>query len=45
MERIVQYVKDGAKLFDNYIPFKDGCDEEYEENLLRSIMIMLMKHG
>jgi len=24
---------------------KDGCDEEHEENLLKSIMIMLMKHG
>ena len=34
------------KLFDNYIPcIKDGCDEKHEENLLKSIMIMLMKHG
>ena len=42
MERIVQYVKDRTKLFDNYIPcIKDGCDGEHEENLLKSIMIML----
>jgi len=42
MERIVQYVKDGAKLFDNYIPcIKDKCDGEHAENLLKSIIIML----
>jgi len=34
------------KLFDNYIPcIKDKCDGENEENFLKSIMIMLMKHG
>jgi len=40
MERIIEYVKDRTKLFDNYIPcIKDGCDEERTENLLKSIMI------
>jgi hypothetical protein len=44
MERIVQLRID--KLFDNYIPcIKDKCDEEHAENLLKSIIIMLMKHG
>jgi len=44
MERIVQLRID--KLFDNYILcIKDKCDEGHEENLLKSIMIMLMKHG
>ena len=42
MERIVQYVKDRTKLFDNYIPcIKEECDEEHAENLLKSIIIML----
>ena len=42
MERIVQYVKDRTKLFDNYIPcIKDKCDGEHAENLLKSIIIML----
>jgi len=42
MERVIQYVKDRTKLFDNYIPYiKDKCDEEHAENLLKSIMIML----
>ena len=46
MERVIQYVKDRTKLFDNYIPcIKDKCDGEHAENLLKSIMIMLMKHG
>jgi len=44
MERIIQLRMD--KLFNNYIPcIKDECDEEHAENLLKSIMIMLMKHG
>ncbi|MEM2193159.1 MAG: hypothetical protein QW534_09865 [Candidatus Methanomethylicia archaeon] len=30
MERIIQYVKDRTKLFDNYIPcMKDRCDGEH----------------
>jgi hypothetical protein len=42
MERIIQYVKDRTKLFDNYIPcIKDECDGEHAEMLLKSIMIML----
>jgi transposase-like protein len=42
MERIIQYVKDRTKLFDNYIPcIKDECDEEYAKMLLKSIMIMM----
>ena len=42
MERIIEYVKDRTKLFDNYIPcIKDGCDEEHAKMLLKSIMIML----
>jgi len=46
MERVIQYVKDRTKLFDNYIPcIKEECGEEHAENLLKSIMIMLMKHG
>jgi len=44
MDRIIQLRID--KLFDNYIPcIKDECDEKHAENLLKSIMIMLMKHG
>jgi len=44
MEGIVQLGID--RLFDNYIPcIKNRCDEEHEENLIKSIMIMLMKHG
>jgi hypothetical protein len=42
MERIIEYVKDKTKLFDNYIPcINDGCDEEHAEMLLKSIMIMM----
>jgi len=42
MERIIEYVKDRTKLFDNYIPYiKDGCDEEHAKMLLKSIIIML----
>jgi len=42
MERIVQYVKDRTKLFDNYIPcIKDKCNEEHAKTLLKSIIIML----
>jgi len=37
MERIIEYVKDRTKLFDNYIPcIKDGCDEEHAEMLLNN---------
>jgi transposase-like protein len=42
MERIIEYVKDRTRLFDNYIPcIKDECDGEHAEMLLKSIMIML----
>jgi transposase-like protein len=42
MERIIEYVKDRTRLFDNYIPcIKDECDEEHAKMLLKSIMIML----
>jgi len=41
MERIIQYVKDRAKLFDNYIPcIKEECDEKHAENLLKSIIML-----
>jgi UV DNA damage repair endonuclease len=44
MERVIQYVKDRAKLFDNYIPcIKEECDEKHAENLLKSIIITLNK--
>ena len=37
MERIIQYVKDRTKLFDNYIPcIKDECDEKHAEMLLNN---------
>ena len=40
MERVIQYVKDRTKLFDNYIPcIKDECDEEHAKLLLKSIML------
>ncbi|MEM2793970.1 MAG: hypothetical protein QW511_04870 [Candidatus Methanomethylicia archaeon] len=30
MERIIQYIKDRTKLFDNYIPcMKDRCDGKH----------------
>ncbi len=39
MERIIRYVKDRAKLFDNYIPcMKDKCDNEHVSMLMRSIV-------
>ena len=42
MERIIGYVKDRTKLFDNYIPcIKDECDEEHAKMLLKSIIIMM----
>jgi len=42
MERIIEYVKDRTKLFDNYIPcINDECDEEHAEMILKSIMIIL----
>jgi transposase-like protein len=37
MERIIEYVKDRTKLFDNYIPcIKDECDEKHAEMLLNN---------
>ena len=46
MERIIQYHKDRAKLFDNYIPcMKDKCDNEHALILMKSIAYILNKHG
>jgi hypothetical protein len=37
IERIIEYVKDRTKLFDNYIPcIKDECDEKHAEMLLNN---------
>jgi hypothetical protein len=41
MERIIQLRID--KLFDNYIPYtKDECDKKHAENLLKSIIIIML---
>ena len=41
MERVIQLRID--KLFDNYIPcIKDECDEKHAENLLKSIIIIMI---
>ncbi|MEM2194057.1 MAG: hypothetical protein QW803_06265 [Candidatus Methanomethylicia archaeon] len=46
MERIIQYIKDRTKLFDNYIPcMKDRCDGEHALMLIKSIIYILNKHG
>jgi hypothetical protein len=44
MEKIIQLRIELSYSITTY-HIKDGCGEEYAENLLRSIMIMLMKHG
>ncbi|MEM1546431.1 MAG: hypothetical protein QXY40_01415 [Candidatus Methanomethylicia archaeon] len=36
MEKIIQYIKDRTKLFDNYIPLKDKRDNEYVSILMKS---------
>jgi transposase-like protein len=37
MERIIEYVKDRTKLFDNYIPcIKDECDEEHADSKINN---------
>ncbi|MEM1545528.1 MAG: hypothetical protein QXY40_06920 [Candidatus Methanomethylicia archaeon] len=46
MERIIQYVKDRTRVFDNYIPcMKDKCDNEHALMLMKSIAYILSKHG
>ena len=44
MERVIQLRMELSYSITTY-HIKDGCGEEDEENLLKSIMIMLMKHG
>jgi len=37
MERIIEYVKDRTRLFDNYIPcIKDECDEEHADSKINN---------
>ena len=42
MERIIQYIKDRTRLFDNYIPcMKDKCDNEHASILMKSTAYIL----
>jgi transposase len=42
MERIIQYVKDRTRDFDDYIPCrKEKCDKEHAHKLLSSIGFMI----
>ncbi|MEM1546574.1 MAG: hypothetical protein QXY40_00360 [Candidatus Methanomethylicia archaeon] len=46
MEKIVKYIKDRTKLFDNYIPCMKGkCNGEHASMLMKSIVYILNKHG
>ncbi|MEM1546131.1 MAG: hypothetical protein QXP91_06700 [Candidatus Methanomethylicia archaeon] len=46
MERIIQYIKDRTRLFDNYIPcMKNKCGNEHALMLMKSIAYILNKHG
>jgi hypothetical protein len=42
MERMVQYVKDRTKDFDDYIPCRrEKCDKRHAQKLLSSIAFMI----
>ncbi|MEM2193792.1 MAG: hypothetical protein QW803_04930 [Candidatus Methanomethylicia archaeon] len=45
MERIIQYIKDRIKLFDNLHNMKDKCDDKHALMLMKSIAYILNKHG
>jgi hypothetical protein len=46
MERIIQYVKDRTRDFDDYIPYrKERCDEKRVQMLLSPIGYMINEYA